>query len=357
MSSSRIDTFLEMVVKHGGSDLHLVSGQTPRIRINGSLSRVRFRELSVEDMERIFDDFMDERVREELNTYMSADFAYQVEDVGRFRVNAYRFLHGLAATLRVIPEQIKTLEELGMPPVIAKKAVHPSGLTLVTGPTGSGKSTTLAAIVDHINTVRKGHIISIEDPIEFIHQYKKCVVTQREIGVHSPSFTEALKNALREDPDVVLVGELRDMETISMALTAAETGIQVLGSLHTNGAARTAERIVNVFPVKRQEQVRVMLAESLRMIVSQQLLRTAEGDGRFVAAEVLINNHAAATMIRSGKAPQLQSVLQSGVREGMQALDTQLKELVRNGTITPEEAYRVAVDRTKFETMDMKEVA
>ncbi len=351
---NRIDAFLELAVQQGGSDLHLVSGQAPKIRIHGSLQPVKFRDLSVEDMEKILAEFMGDSIRDELQKRLAVDFAYEVENLGRFRVNAYSHMNGLAAVLRVVPSKVATLEELGLPASIANAIAKPSGLTLVTGPTGSGKSTTLAAMLDHINRTRKGHIITIEDPIEFVHGYKSCVVTQREVGVHAPSFAVALRNALREDPDVILVGEMRDLETISLALTAAETGVQVFGTLHTNGAARTIDRSVNIFPARRQDQVRSMLADGVQLVVSQQLVPNAEGTGRFAVAEVLVNNNAAASMIRGGKAHQLGSVIQSGSKLGMQGLDAQLKELVRKGRITREEAYRHAIEKAQFETLPVE---
>jgi twitching motility protein PilT len=346
---NRVDAFLELAVQQGGSDLHLVSGQPPRIRIHGVLHPVKFRDLSVEDMEKLLSEFVTDEVRSELEKRLAVDFSYEVENIGRFRVNAYVHKDGLAAVLRVVPTKVTSLAELGLPPSIAAAIAKPSGLTLVTGPTGSGKSTTLAAMIDHINTNRKGHIITIEDPIEFVHPYKSCVVTQREIGVHAPSFSVALRNALREDPDVILVGEMRDLETISLALTAAETGIQVFASLHTNGAARSIDRIVNVFPARRQEQVRNMLAEGLQLVVSQQLVPNSEGNGRLAVVEILINNNAAASMIRGGKAHQLPSVIQSGAKAGMQSLDAQLKDLMRAGTITRDAAYRHAIEKAQFE--------
>jgi twitching motility protein PilT len=236
-----------------------------------------------------------------------------------------------------------------MPPIVANTVSTPRGLTLVTGPTGSGKSTTLAGMVDHINATRKGHIVTIEDPIEFLHTYRSCVITQREVGTHSPSFHEALRDALREDPDVILVGEMRDLETIQLALTAAETGVQVLGTLHTTGAVRSIDRLISVFPARVHEQVRSVLADSLRMVVSQQLVRKADGAGRIAVPEVLINTQAAATMIRKGRTHQLASVIQAGSRQGMCSLDSRLQELVRTEVITGEEAYEHAIDKGPFE--------
>lgn len=346
---SRIDSFLELAVKQGGSDLHLVSGQPPRIRISGVLHRVRFRDLSVEDLQSILDEFMDDEHRQRLQRDLSCDFAYTVRDLGRFRVNVYHHQRGLAAALRVIPQEIPVLENLGLPDAIRLHVSHPKGLILVTGPTGSGKSTTLAAMVNHINATRRGHIITLEDPIEFLHGFKNCVVTQREIHLHALSLADALRDAVREDPDVILVGEMRDPEAISMALSAAETGIQILGSLHTSGASRTIDRIVNVFPATRQTQVRSMLADSLSMIVSQKLLRTSDGARRVAAAEVLVNTHAVKTIIRSGNSHKLESVIQAGARFGMQSLGTTLRDLVRQGVISAEEAHQHAVDKGVFE--------
>ena len=347
--SSRVHAFLELAVQQGGSDLHLVSGHTPCIRIHGQLHQVRFRDLSVADIEEILAEFMTERQKQELAEKQATDFSYDVEGVGRFRVNAYRHSGGLAAAMRLVPAHVPNFDDLGFSPAIKLLALQPKGLILVTGATGSGKSTTLAGIVNLINESRKGHIITLEDPIEFLHDYKKCVVTQREIGEHARSFSEALRDAVREDPDVILVGELRDLESMSLALTAAETGIQVLATLHTGSARRTIDRIVNVFPERRQEQIRSMLADSLRMVISQRLLRKADGSGRVAAADVLVNTHAASTMIRSGNSHKLESVMQAGGASGMQSLDAVLKDLVRRKVITVEEAVGQALDPSQFD--------
>jgi twitching motility protein PilT len=346
---NRVHTFLELAVKQGGSDLHLVSGQTPRIRINGVLEPVRFRELSAEDMEGLMAEVLNPAQRTRLERDRSLDFAYAVPALGRFRINVYHHTGGLAAALRVVPDALTPLEELGLPPQVRELVRQPKGLTLVTGPTGSGKSTTLASMVDQINRLRRAHIITIEDPIEFVHGFRSSVVTQREIGTHAPTFAEALRDAVREDPDVILVGELRDAETIGLALTAAETGIQVLGTLHTNGATRCVDRIVNVFPARRQDQVRTMLAESLRLVISQQLVRLADGASRQLAAEVLVNTPAVASMIRNGNTHKLTTIMQSGGRQGMQLLDNVLLEMLRTEQITGEEAYEHAVEKAPFE--------
>jgi len=346
---NRVQTFLELAVKQGGSDLHLVSGEVPRIRINGVLEPVRFRELSTEDMERLLAEVLTDPQPERLGRDQSLDIAYAVAGLGRFRVNVYYHVRGLAAALRVVPDAVPLLDDLGFSPQVKELVRQPKGLTLVTGPTGSGKSTTLASIVDYLNRNRRGHIITIEDPIEFVHQFRSSVVTQREIGAHAPSFAEALRDAVREDPDTILVGELRDVETISLALTAAETGIQVLGTLHTNGAGRCVDRIINVFPARRQDQVRTMLADSLRLVVSQQLVRLADGSARKLVADVLVNTTAVASMIRSGNTHKLATIMQSGGRQGMQLLDNVLLELIRAETITGEEAWEHAVDKAPFE--------
>jgi len=346
---NRVDAFLELAVHQGGSDLHLISGQPPRIRISGELEPVRFRELSVADVNDFLTEFMTPEQREALAARSAVDIAYESETAGRFRVNVYQHLGGLGAAFRVVPNEPPSLEALGLPAAIPQALSVAKGLVLVTGPTGSGKSTTLAAMIDWVNRNRKGHIVTIEDPIEFVHSYQQSVVTQREIGAHAPTFAEALRAAVREDPDMILVGEMRDLETISLALTAAETGIMVLGTLHTNGAVRSVDRIVNVFPPRRQPQVRTMLADSLRLVVSQQLVRKLDHTGRLAAAEVMINTHAVSAMIRAGNTHKIHSAIQAGGRIGMQSLDAVLQDLVRREVISGEEAYEVAIDRAIFE--------
>jgi len=353
----RIDAFLELAVNQGGSDVHLVSGQPPRIRLHGTLQPVRFRELSARDVSDFLEEFMTPEQRERLAREHHVDFAYESEPAGRFRVNVYRHTHGIAAAMRVVPVKPPTLKSLSLPPGIEHILDAAKGLVLVTGPTGSGKSTTLAGMVAHVNARRRGHIVTIEDPIEFVHHYDRCVITQREIGTHAQTYDDALRAAVREDPDVILVGEMRDVETISLALTAAETGVLVLGTLHTNGAVRCVDRIVNVFPSRRQEQVRNMVADSLRLVVSQQLVRRADHSGRLVAAEVLVNTNAVASMIRQGGAHKLLSAIQAGTRAGMQSLDAVLMDLVRRGVITGDEAYEHAVDRGAFESYAVQDPA
>ena len=343
----RINAFLELLIKQRGSDLHLVALQPPRVRVHGIIEVVRFRTLDAEELQRMLSEIMAERHRNEFERKGAVDFAYETEELGRFRVNVYRQAHGPAAAFRAISGKISTLDELGLPPIIPALIRQPSGLTVVTGPTGSGKSTTLAGMIDHLNATRRGHILTIEDPIEFRHSFKKSVVTQREVGLHAPTFAEALRNALHEDPDVILVGEMRDLETMSLALTAAETGVQVFGTLHTNGAVRTIDRIVNVFPTERHELVRAMLAENLRAVIAQQLVPTANGDGRVAVREILVNTPAAGTTIRSGKTHQLASVMQSGQRFGMVLMDSQLAELLQAGKISLETAQEYAIDKSR----------
>jgi twitching motility protein PilT len=346
---NRIDAFLELAVKQGGSDLHLVSGQPPRIRSAGDVQPVPFRELSAQDIDGFLHELMSPAQLEELQQRHNVDFAYVSELAGRFRANVYRHSGGLAAVLRVIASDPPKLDTIGLPSVVGEILDVGKGLVLVTGPTGAGKSTTLAAMVDHLNQTIHGHIITLEDPVEFLHSYKQCVVTQREIGTHSPDFAEALRGAVREDPDVILVGDMRDLETIGLAMTAAETGILVLGTLHTSGAIRTVDRMVNVFPPRRQEQVRTMLSDSLRLVVSQRLVRRLDGGGRVAAAEVMIGTTAVSSMIRQGNTHKLHSVLQAGQRLGMQSLDAVLQDLVRREVISGEEAYEHAIDRSQFD--------
>ncbi len=277
----RIDTFLELVVRQQGSDLHLVSGNPPRIRLLGLLHEVKYRELSADETGALLVDIMPLKMRQEWKSgaCYNIDFAYEIPDLARFRVNAFRHLNGIGAVVRVIPSKLMTMDDLGLPAVLKTMCRDKKGLILVTGPTGSGKSTTLAAMIDFINQDRKGHIITIEDPVEFQHPNKNCLVSHREVGLHTRNFASALHSALREDPDAILVGELRDYETVSLAVTAAETGILILGTLHANGAAATVDRVINVFPGAFQPRIRAMLSSSLRGVISQQLLRRADGKG------------------------------------------------------------------------------
>ena len=353
---NRIDTFLELVVHQHGSDLHLVSGQAPRIRLYGDLIPIKYRELGVDEATALISETMTDDVRRNFEAHYSLDFAYAVPGLARFRVNAFRHLHGLGAVFRVIPNAIRPLEALGVPPVLPSLCREKNGLMLVTGPTGSGKSTTLAAMIDYINRTRRGHILTIEDPVEFVHQRQGCLISHREVGVHTHSFAAALHSALREDPDVILVGELRDLETMSLAITAAEMGLLVFATLHTNGAAATIDRIINVFPASEQSRIRTMLSTSLRSVISQQLVRRADGRGQVVACEVLLNNPAIANLIREGKTQQIAGVLERSALLGMQSLDNALRSLLDAHLITPHEAWQRAVHKSAFASSQAQEV-
>jgi len=305
--------------------------------------------LTTEGVQEAIFEIMDGTTQRAFERDEAADFAYEIPEVSRFRVNAFRHLNGIGGIFRAIPSSALTLEQLNMPRVIHDLCKQTSGMILVTGKTGSGKSTTLAAMIDAINKSMKGHILTIEDPIEFVHSTKSCLVSQREVGVHSTSFAEALHSALREDPDVVLVGEMRDLETISIAVTAAEMGILVMGTLHTNGAAPTVDRIINSFPADKQAHIRTMISTSLRGVVSQQLLPTKPRPGRCAALEVLINTAAVSNLIRQGKLDQLETAMQAGGGVGMQTMDSALMALVEKGEVSGRDAYLQASNKQRFE--------
>lgn len=346
---SRVDAFLELLVKQNGSDLHLVSGNPPRIRLYGDIHSIKYRELTDSETRDLLYEIMSHRVRNIFDEKGGVDFGYDLAGHSRFRVNAFRHLDGIGAVFRYIPDKIITLEELRMPPVLRTLARQRKGLILVTGPTGSGKSTTLAAMIDFINSERKGHIITIEDPVEHVHKHKGCLISQREVGDHTESFASALRSALREDPDVILVGEMRDLETISLAVTAAEMGILILGTLHTNSAASAIDRVINVFPPGEEPYIRSMLSTSLCGVIAQQLVKTADNRGRLAAVETLINNSATSNIIREGKTEQLENVIQGGALQGMQNLDKALRRLVDEKLITGDEAYRKARLKANFQ--------
>ncbi|HET6448510.1 MAG TPA: type IV pilus twitching motility protein PilT [Conexibacter sp.] len=323
------------VVDRRASDLHLTAGAPPTVRVRGRLQAVEgYPTLTPTDAREIIYSILSNDQRQRLENNWQLDFAYQVPGRARFRVNAYFQRSALGAALRLIPFDISPLESLGLPPAVTEFAKRPRGLVLVTGPTGSGKSTTLASLIDVINETREEHIMTIEDPIEFLHRHKRCLVNQRELGTDATTFAEALKAALRQDPDVILVGEMRDMETISTAVTAAETGHLVFATLHTQDTPQTVERIIDVFPAEQQGQIRMQLAVGLQGIVTQQLLPTADGSGRCVAAEVLVPTPAVRNLIREGKTHQIYSALQTGGAQGMQTMDASLAGLVRAGRIT-----------------------
>ncbi len=345
---AEIDRYLSAVLDKNGSDLHFVAGDPARIRLYGELQTLVDERLAPDFVQSTLFEIMSTRAREHFEQEEGTDFAYSIEGLARFRVNVFRHLNGMGGVFRAIPSKARSLDELKLPPIIAQLARSNSGLVLVTGKTGSGKSTTLAAMVDDINKRLKGHILTIEDPIEFVHERVNCLISQREIGVHSHTFADALHSALREDPDVVLVGELRDLETISIAVTAAEMGILVMGTLHTNGAGQTVDRIVNSFPADKQSHVKTMLSTSLRGVVSQQLVPRARGTGLVVALEVLVNTPAVSNLIRQGKLDQLETTMQSGAQFGMRTMDSSLKELLENGIITGKAAYQQAITKSKF---------
>ena len=345
---SFIQPLLEEMIGRDGSDLHLVAGDPPRMRLFGNLTQVRDEALKNAELTQAVEEIMTPQAKETLKQNEQADFAYSMEGLARFRVNAFRHLGGIGAIMRAIPSRAKSLEELSLPDVIGKLCRETQGLILVTGKTGSGKSTTLAAMIDDINRRVNGHILTIEDPIEFVHGRKNCLVSQREIGLHSDTFSGALHSALREDPDVILVGELRDLETMSTAITAAEMGILVMGTLHTNGAIQTVDRIVNAFPSEKQGHVRTMLSTSLRGVISQQLCRAKSGNGRVAAIEVLVNTAAISNLLRLGKLDQLESAMQAGGRSGMLTMDHALQELLDRRFISGREAYERAIGKDRF---------
>ncbi|MGC4027496.1 MAG: type IV pilus twitching motility protein PilT [Steroidobacteraceae bacterium] len=348
---ARIDEFLTEVLQRRGSDLHFLAGDPPRIRLHGDLGPLRQERLTADFVREALYEIMPPKAAQRFEAHDGADFAYSLGDLGRFRVNVMRQLNGMGAVFRSIPSKALTMEELKLPESVRNLAKAPNGLILVTGKTGSGKSTTLAAMIDDINKRKKGHILTIEDPIEFVHQRRNCLISQREIGLHAPNFAAALHSALREDPDVILVGEMRDLETISIAVTAAEMGILVMGTLHTNGAAQTVDRVINVFPSDKQSHVRTMLSTSLRGVISQQLLQKADGGGRVAALEILVNTAAAANLIRQGKLDQLENTMQSGAQFGMRTMDSSIQALYEQKIVSGKEAYKKAINKARFESV------
>jgi len=343
----RLDRFLRLMNDRGGSDFHLSVGRPPMIRVSGEIEPVRYRTITESDFSDLIGPITPPARWKELETTGDTDFAYEAKGIARFRVNLLRQQRGSSAVLRLIPSTIMSIEQLGLPLQIARVADITGGLVLITGPTGSGKSTTLAAIIDLINETKRYHIITIEDPIEFVHTDKKCLIHQREIGVHATSFAEALRVIGREDPDLILVGEMRDLETISLALAAAGKGTIVFATLHTNNAVKTIDRIINVFPAEEQEGVRTVLGESLRAVIAQQLLRRV-GGGRVAAVEILFTSPAIGNMIREGKTSQITSAIQTGMKRGMIDMDTSIQNLLEAGLVTPQAAYDKAIDKNLF---------
>jgi len=344
----RLDAFLEMGKQQGGSDIHFTVGQPPLVRLDGDLIPIQYRTLTVDETSALLSEIMDDAQRKVFEESGSVDLSYQAVGVGRFRINACHHQRGVSAFCRVIPDQVPDLKTLGLPRVVSHLARQRSGLVLVTGPTGTGKSTTLASLIHQINQTSNASIITLEDPIEFLHSSQKSLIVQREIGRHVLSFQDGLRAALREDPDVILVGEMRDPDTISLALTAAETGHLVLGTLHSRGAAQTIDRIIDAHPSDNQAQVRHSLADNLRAVVSQELIRAADGRGRRVVTEVLVTTLAIQQFIREGKTFQIPGAITTGRRLGMQLMDQSMLALVRAGEIDPDEAFLKAEDKWGF---------
>ncbi|TDJ46594.1 MAG: type IV pilus twitching motility protein PilT [Gammaproteobacteria bacterium] len=347
MEAVDIAQLLTFAVKNNASDLHLSAGVPPIIRVDGDVKRINMPALQHKLVHSMVYDIMNDRQRKEFEEFLETDFSFEIPNLARFRVNAFNQNRGCAAVFRTIPSKILTLEDLGCPRIFKDISMHPRGLVLVTGPTGSGKSTTLAAMIDYVNDTKPNHILTIEDPIEFVHESKKSLINQREVHRDTLGFSQALRSALREDPDVILLGEMRDLETIRLALTAAETGHLVFGTLHTSSAAKTVDRIVDVFPGEEKEMVRSMLSESLRAVISQTLLKRT-GGGRIAAHEIMIGTPAIRNLIREGKIAQMYSTIQTGQAQGMQTLDQNLQDLMKQGFITKEEARYRAVNKESF---------
>jgi len=348
---ARIDTFFRFMMEQKASDLHLSTGNQPILRINGELIRIDAPPLENDDLKALVYEIAPEIKIKQYEETGDVDFGYEYPDMARFRVNFFNQKNGIAAVFRLIPSKVFTLEDLGLPPVMKKFAMLRKGLVLVTGPTGSGKSTTLAAIIDYANVHRKEHIITVEDPIEFVHRSQNSLVNHREVGVHTRSFASALRGALREDPDIILVGELRDLETIELALTAAATGHLVFGTLHTSSAPKTIDRIIDVFPTNQQNQIRTTLAESLKGVIAQNLFRRIDKPGRVAALEILIVDSPIANLIREAKTHQIPGMMQVGKKKGNQPLDDAIIEHLRAARIAPEEAYEKANDKKKFRAL------
>jgi twitching motility protein PilT len=348
----RLDELLKYLKSHGGSDLHLAAGLEPRIRVHGGLEPVEgWKKLAETELLGLMEELAVQRHWAEYTRSNDADFAYGLDGVARFRANYFRQENGAGAVFRIIPERIVPLAELQLPPAIEKLCHLQKGLVVVTGPTGSGKSTTLAAIIDHINKTYSKHIVTIEDPVEFVHKNQQSVISHREVGADTVSFAEALRAAVRQDADVVLVGEMRDRETITMAVTAAEMGLLVFGTLHTNGAAKTIDRIIDVFPANEQGQIRISLSESLAGVVSQLLLPTVDGKGRVAVNEILLRTSGLPNLIREANTPMIGSLIQSGKSEGMQSMDDALWKLVQDKKVHPRDAYLKASDKARFESL------
>lgn len=344
---AKIDNFLRLMQDRGASDLHFCVGQPPTLRLSGEVDPIRYKTLSQNDFDVFLGEITPEQLWRSFKETGDADYAYECPGLARFRVNLFKQERGDAAIFRIIPTKLFTMEQLGLPEATRKICVLKRGLVLVTGPTGSGKSTTLSAIINEMNSTRKLHIITIEDPIEFVHPHKKSLITQREVHTQTHSFAAGLKAGLREDPDVILVGEMRDQETISLALSAAETGLLVFGTLHTNSAAKTVDRVINVFPTDLQESVRNVIGDTLSCVLAQQLLKRAAG-GRVAALEVLFGSPALGNIVREGKTHQITNLIKQGKRRGMVTMDESLERLVEEGIVSPESAYEKAIEKKEF---------
>src|SRR6266571_7718741 len=345
---AEIDAFFDLMDKEGASDLHLAAGSQPILRVRGEMQRVKFPPLENDHLKKMLYEIAPEFKVKVFEETGDVDFGYEIPGKARYRANFFNQKNGVAAVFRQIPSQVLTADQLGLPPIVKKFAALHKGLVLVTGPTGSGKSTTLAAIVDHANKTRKDHIITVEDPIEFVHESKSCLINHREVGVHTKSFSSALRGALREDPDIILVGEMRDLETIELALTAAATGHLVFGTLHTPSAAKTIDRVIDVFPAAQQNQIRNTLSESLKGVVAQNLFKRIDVKGRVAALEILVVTPAIANLIREAKTFQIPGMLQVGKKMGNQPLDDSIMEHLRMKRIAAEEAYDKCLDKKKF---------
>jgi twitching motility protein PilT len=345
---AKIDAFFKLMHEQSASDLHLVAGQPPALRVRGEIERVKYKVLTSDDLRAMLYEITPEHKIKAFEETGDMDFGYEIPGLARYRANYFMHKNGVGAVFREIPNTITTAEQLGLPPVVSKLAMLPRGLVLVTGPTGSGKSTTLAAVIDVANRNRKDHIITIEDPIEFVHQSQSCIINQREIGIHTKSFSASLRGALREDPDIILVGEMRDLETISLAVEAATTGHLVLSTLHTSSATKTVDRVVEVFPAQEQGLIRSTLADGLRAVISQVLFKRIDKLGRVVALEIMIATPGVRNLIREAKSHQIPSMIQTGKKYGMMLLDDSIMELFKRGIISAEEAYAKSNDKARF---------
>jgi twitching motility protein PilT len=345
---AKIDAFFKLMHDQGASDLHLVAGQPPALRVHGEMERVKYKVLDSDDLRGMLYEIAPEEKIKIFEENGDLDFGYEIPNVARYRANFFMQRNGVAAVFREIPSEILTPEQLGLPPVMTKLAMLPRGLVLVTGPTGSGKSTTLAAIIDVANRRRKDHIITIEDPIEFVHKSKGCIINHREVLVHTKSFSAALRGALREDPDIILVGEMRDLETISLAIEAASTGHLVFSTVHTTSAAKTLDRVIEVFPSHEQAQIRSTLADGIRAVIGQTLMKRIDKRGRAAAFEILIGTPAVRNLVREGKTHQINSMIQTGKKYGMQLLDDAIMDLCKQGKISPDDAYSRANEKARF---------